>query len=51
MLKGALGGAFAPSMPAIDIGDNHAEALYAYLVNTAWSAYEKTNEHPQGDAH
>ena len=35
----------------IEIGDNHAEALYAYLVNTAWRAYEKTNEHPQGDAH
>ena len=40
-LKVVLGGALAPDMPAIELGDEHAEALYAYLVNAAWSAYEE----------
>ncbi len=50
-MQGALAGAFAPDMPAIEIGDEHAVALHAYLVNTAWRAYEKSDEHPQADAH
>ena len=39
-LKAVLGGAFEPRMPAVPLDDTSTEALYAYLVNTAWRAYE-----------
>lgn len=39
-LKAVLGGLLAPRMPQVELDDASAEALYAYLVNTAWSAYE-----------
>ena len=39
-LKAVLGGLLAPRMPQVEMDDASAEALYAYLVNTAWSAYE-----------
>ena len=44
-LKAVLGGAFQPRMPAVPLDDDSTEALYAYLVNTAWSAYEDANTH------
>ena len=44
-LKAVLGGALAPRMPQVEVDDASIEALYAYLVNTAWSAYEDTNAH------
>ena len=44
-LKAVLGGAFAPRMPEVELDDASTEALYAYLVNTAWSAYEDANTH------
>ena len=40
-LTEVLRGALAPAMPAIPLGENQVEALYAYLVNTAWRAYEQ----------
>ena len=42
-LKAVLGGLLAPRMPQVELDDDSAEALYAYLVNTAWSAYEGDN--------
>ena len=42
-LKAVLGGALAPRMPEIALDDASTEALYAYLVNTAWNAYEGDN--------
>ena len=39
-LEAVLGGLLAPRMPQVELDDASAEALYAYLVNTAWSAYE-----------
>ena len=39
-LKAVLGGALAPRMPEVELDDAGTEALYAYLVNTAWRAYE-----------
>jgi len=44
-LKAVLGGAFEPRMPAVPLDDASTEALYAYLVDTAWSAYEDANTH------
>ena len=38
-----LGGAFAPRMPEVELDDASAEALYAYLVNTTWHAYDNAN--------
>ena len=46
-LKAVLGGAFAPRMPVVELDDASTEALYAYLVNTAWRAYEDANAHPR----
>jgi PQQ-dependent dehydrogenase (methanol/ethanol family) len=46
-LKAVLGGAFEPRMPAVPLDDDSTEALYAYLVNTAWRAYEDANVDPQ----
>ena len=46
-LKAVLGGAFAPRMPEVELDDASTEALYAYLVNTAWRAYEDANAHPR----
>lgn len=46
-LKAVLGGAFEPRMPAVPLDDASTEALYAYLVNTAWRAYENANAHPR----
>ena len=46
-LKAVLGGAFIPRMPKVELDDASTEALYAYLVNTAWRAYEDTNAHPR----
>ena len=45
-LKAVLGGAFAPRMPAVELDDASTEALYAYLINNAWRAYEDTKAHP-----
>jgi quinohemoprotein ethanol dehydrogenase len=45
-LKAVLGGAFAPRMPVVELDDASTEALYAYLVNTAWRAYEDADAHP-----
>ena len=42
-LKAVLGGALAPRMPEIALDDASTEALYAYLVNTAWNAHEGDN--------
>ena len=42
-LKAVLGGLLAPRMPQVELDDASAEALYAYLVNTAWSAHEGDN--------
>ena len=42
-LKAVLGGALAPRMPEIALDDASTDALYAYLVNTAWNAYEGDN--------
>ena len=42
-LKAVLGGAFAPRMPEVELDDASTEALYAYLVNTAWHAYDNAN--------
>ena len=42
-LKAVLGGALAPRMPEVGLDDASTEALYAYLVNTAWRAYEDAN--------
>ena len=40
-LKAILNGALAArGMPAFDLSDEDVQALYAYLVNTAWDAYE-----------
>lgn len=39
-LKAVLGGLLAPRMPQVELDDASAEALYAYLVNTAWNAHE-----------
>ncbi|MGB0620070.1 MAG: PQQ-binding-like beta-propeller repeat protein [Myxococcota bacterium] len=44
--KAVLGGALAPRMPEVPLDDASTEALYAYLVNTAWSAYEDANSNP-----
>ena len=44
VLDGALG---AKGMPPFDLSDEDVQALYAYLINTAWDAYEAqktTNE-------
>ena len=46
-LKAVLGGALAPRMPEVPLDDASTEALYAYLVNTAWRAYEDANVHPR----
>ena len=46
-LKAVLGGALALRMPEVPLDDASTEALYAYLVNTAWSAYEDANAHPR----
>ena len=46
-LKAVLGGAFEPRMPAVPLDDASTEALYAYLVNTAWRAYEEANVDPR----
>ena len=46
-LKAVLGGALAPRMPEIPLDDVSVKALYAYLVNTAWSAYEDAHAHPR----
>lgn len=46
-LKAVLGGAFAPRMPVVELDDASTEALYAYLVNTAWRAYEEANVDPR----
>ena len=46
-LKAVVGGALAPRMPQVEVDDANIEALYAYLVNTAWRAYEDTNAHPR----
>ena len=46
-LKAVLGGAFEPRMPAVPLDDASTEALYAYLVNTAWREYENANAHPR----
>ena len=43
-LKAVLGGALAPRMPKIELDDASTEALYAYLVNTAWRAHEDAKE-------
>ena len=45
-LKAVLGGAFVPRMPVVELDDASTEALYAYLVNTAWRAYEDTDTNP-----
>jgi len=42
-LKAVLDGLLAPRMPQVELDDASAEALYAYLVNTAWSAHEGDN--------
>ena len=42
-LKAVLGGALAPRMPEIALDDASTDALYAYLVNNAWNAYEGDN--------
>jgi hypothetical protein len=34
-------------MPEVELDDASTEALYAYLVNTAWRAYEDANAHPR----
>jgi quinohemoprotein ethanol dehydrogenase len=40
-LKVVLGGVLAAKgMPAFDLSDEDVQALYAYLVNTTWDAYE-----------
>jgi len=46
-LKAALAGAFMPRMPKVELDDASAEALYAYLVNTAWRAHEDANANPR----
>lgn len=46
-LTAVLGGALAPRMPEVALDDASTEALYAYLVNTAWRAYEDANAHPR----
>ena len=46
-LKAVLGGALAPRMPTVELDDASTKALYAYLVNTAWGAYEDAHEHPR----
>ena len=38
--KAVLGGLLAPRMPKVELDDASSEALYAYLVNTAWNAHE-----------
>ena len=38
--KAVLGGLLAPRMPKVELDDVSSEALYAYLVNTAWNAHE-----------
>ena len=43
-LKAVLGGLLAPRMPEVELDDASAEALYAYLVNTAWIAYEDNHK-------
>ncbi|MBW2288975.1 MAG: PQQ-binding-like beta-propeller repeat protein [Deltaproteobacteria bacterium] len=40
-LKAVLGGALGPRMPTVELDDASTKALYAYLVNAAWSAYEE----------
>ena len=47
-LKAVLGGAFEPRMPAVPLDDTSTEALYAYLVNTAWRAYEDVEMKAEG---
>ena len=49
-LTEVLSGASAPAMPAMEMDENQIEALYAYLVNTAWRAYEKTMQIGKGTA-
>ena len=46
-LKLVLGGLLAPRMPKVELDDASTEALYAYLVNTAWRAYEDADANPQ----
>jgi PQQ-dependent dehydrogenase (methanol/ethanol family) len=48
-LKAVLGGAFEPRMPAVPLDDASTEALYAYLVNTAWRAYEDVEMKAEGE--
>ena len=47
-LKAVLDGTLAAKgMPPFDLSDEDVQALYAYLINTAWDAYEAqktTNE-------
>ena len=42
-LKAVLGGALAPRMPVVELDDASTEAVYAYLVNNAWRAYQDAN--------
>jgi len=46
-LKAVLGGAIAPRMPKVELDDASTEALYAYLVNTTWRAFEDAHEPPR----
>ena len=46
-LKAVLGGALAPRMPEVPLDDASIEALYAYLVNNAWRAYEEGDAQPR----
>ena len=48
-LKAVLGGAFEPRMPSVPLDDTSTEALYAYLVNTAWRAYEDVEMKAEGE--
>ena len=43
--KAVLGGALLPRMPKVELDEASTQALYAYLVNTAWSAYEDGHAH------
>jgi hypothetical protein len=36
-------------MPAVPLDDASTEALYAYLVNTAWRAYEDVEMKAEGE--
>jgi len=43
--KAVLGGALLPRMPKVELDEASTQALYAYLVNTAWRAYEDGHAH------